>query len=88
MEWSSRAIDEFFEYARLNERKNLDKIEKLYKQLKRDPVGFAMGSERLKGNLSGLYSRKINKRDRFVFNMDVTEEGKPNIYIVSIKNHY
>ncbi len=86
-EWSDRAVSELFEYIDLNEKKNLDKVRSFIKQLRRDPVAFAMGSERLKGELSGFYSRRINKKDRFVFSLR-TEGNEPNIFIASIKNHY
>lgn len=53
----------------------LAKIDKIYKELKRHPYSGTGKPEALKYELAGLWSRRINKKDRLV-------------YIVSAMGHY
>lgn len=47
---------------------------------------FGVGEpERLKGNLSGYWSRRINKKDRLIYRINNEEVY---VYIISAKGHY
>lgn len=43
--------------------------------------------ERLKGDLSGLYSREIDKKNRLVYYVE-NRDGEDILVIVSCKGHY
>lgn len=64
--------------------KILKKINSLIKDIERNGANKGLGKpERLKGNLSNMYSRRINQEHRLTYY--VSEE---NIYIVGCKTHY
>ena len=41
--------------------------------------------EQLKGNLSGLWSRRINKADRIIYSI---EDERVIVTVISMKGHY
>ena len=41
--------------------------------------------ERLKGDLSGHFSRRVNQRGRYVYSID--EEDR-SVYVIQCKGHY
>ncbi len=61
----------------------LKKILKLLEELTEAPYTGTGKPEPLKYNLTGLWSRRINKEHRLVY--EVTDE---NIIILSLKGHY
>lgn len=58
----------------------LNKIDKIYKELQLHPYTGIGKPEQLKHNLTGYWSRRINKKDRLVYKV---EED-----IVSAMGHY
>lgn len=48
------------------------KAKRLIEIVKQDPFGYPPAYEGLVGNLSGLYSRRINIQHRFVYSVDPT----------------
>ena len=83
-QFSEDAWDEFV-YWHSQDKKTVDKINKLIADIMRNGATKGIGSpEPLKGNMSGYYSRRINEKDRLVYriiNGDVIE-------IISCKGHY
>ena len=73
------AEDAFEEYLYwLNQdKKTLKKINKLIKEVLRDPFHGEGKPEPLSGNLSGKWSRRINEKDRLVY---TSENGSITIY--------
>lgn len=66
------------------DKKILDKINTLIKDIERNGALKGLGKpEALKGDLSGLYSRRINDKHRLVYFTD-----KEHIFIVACKTHY
>ncbi|CZE50523.1 addiction module antitoxin [Campylobacter geochelonis] len=49
------------------DKKTLSKINKLLKDIAREPFGGLGKPEALKGNLSGFYSRRIDDKNRLVY---------------------
>ena len=49
-----------------------------------EPEGRFM-PERLKGDLSGHFSRRVNQRDRYVYSVD---EGGRSVYVIQCKGRY
>jgi toxin YoeB len=65
------------------DQKILDEINNLIDECKKDPFRGTGKPEPLKGNLSGLWSRRINREHRLVY---LPEDGK--IYFVACRFHY
>ncbi|MGN1323942.1 MAG: Txe/YoeB family addiction module toxin [Bacilli bacterium] len=64
----------------------LDKNTKTILNLMRDdPFCYPPNYEKLTGDLTGLYSRKINRQHRIVYEVD---KNKNEIYIIRMWTHY
>lgn len=75
-------LNEFLELANSNI-KSFKKIIKLIKDINKHPFEGIGKPEPLKHNLSGYWSRRINKKDRLVYEIE-----KNSIIIISCKSHY
>jgi toxin YoeB len=65
--------------------KSLVKISKIIKELQLHPYKGIGKPEQLKHNLASYWSRRINKKDRLVYQV---EESIVTVYIVSAMGHY
>ncbi len=80
--WEDSAWDDYI-YWQIQDRKTLKKINSLLTEIKRTPFNGLGKAEPLKGDLSGLWSRRIDDKNRLVyFIKDST------VYIVSCRGHY
>ncbi|MCD8124390.1 MAG: Txe/YoeB family addiction module toxin [Lachnospiraceae bacterium] len=70
-------------YWQSQDKKTLKKINGLLKEIQRSPFEGSGKPEALKGNLSGLWSRRINLTDRLVYRCEENE-----IVIMQCKGHY
>ncbi|HJK87163.1 MAG TPA: Txe/YoeB family addiction module toxin [Candidatus Megaira endosymbiont of Nemacystus decipiens] len=66
-----------------NDRKNLERINKLLKDIAREPFSGIGKPEALKHNLSGFWSRRISNEHRLVYTLK--DRG---IYILQCRYHY
>jgi toxin YoeB len=66
-----------------NDRRLLKRINKLIKEAMRTPSEGIGKPERLKANLSGYWSRRINEEHRLVYGVTETE-----LVIISCRFHY
>ena len=73
------------EWKRSGQKKVLKKIVDLFEELRQHPTTGTGHVEPLRGNLSGLWSREINKGDRMIYGI---EDDKIIVYVVSLKGHY
>lgn len=80
--WSDESWADF-EYWLDNDKKVVKRIRKLIKSIKRSPFDGIGKPEPLKGDMSGLWSRRITTEHRLVYFID--ENG---INIVSARFHY
>jgi len=75
---------DFDEWKRTDE-KTTEKIKTLLKDISEHPYTGMGKPEPLKHNLSGKWSRRINKTDRIIYSVD----GElVLVYILSMKGHY
>lgn len=82
--WKDEAWNEYVNWQ-TEDKKTLKRINKLIKSIQRDGLFEGIGKpEPLKGDLSGLWSRRINDVDRLVY---VPEEDN-NFTIIECKSHY
>lgn len=61
------------------------KIEKIFTELTAHPKTGTGKPEMLKGDLSGYWSRRLNKKDRLIYKID---ESVVIVYIMSLRGHY
>lgn len=66
-----------------NDRKILARINELIRDISRDPDGGIGKPERLKNDLSGWLSRRINHEHRLVYKIE-----DENIIIIQCRYHY
>ena len=77
--FSIQAWEEYL-YFQTQDKKTLKKINELIKDIERNGV---LKPEKLTNNLSGLYSRRINDKDRLVYKLE-----NDFIVILQCKGHY
>ena len=70
-------------YWQMQDKKTLKKINKLLKEIQREPFTGEGKPEPLTGNLDGKWSRRINDKDRLVY--EVTNE---TVVILQCRGHY
>lgn len=80
--FAENAWEEYL-YWQTQDKKTLRKINALLKEIQRTPFEGTGNPEPLKNNLSGTWSRRINEKDRLVY--DVQAEC---ILVKQCKGHY
>ena len=80
--WSDESWKDF-EYWLDNNQKTVKRIRKLIQNTRRTPFEGIGKPEPLKGDMAGLWSRRITNEHRFVY--FVNEDG---LNIVSVRFHY
>lgn len=80
--WTDEAWDDYV-YWQGQDRKTLRSINRIIKDIDRDPFDGLGKPEPLKYNLSGYWSRRIDEVNRLVYKV---EDGK--LYIISCRYHY
>ncbi|MEO0732461.1 MAG: Txe/YoeB family addiction module toxin [Bacteroidota bacterium] len=74
-----------FTYWLENDRKLVIKVAKLISAIRRDPYTGIGKPERLKHDLSGYWSRRINQEHRIVYEVN---ERAETCTIISCRHHY
>lgn len=80
--WEDRAWEEYLQWQD-EDRKTLRKLNALIKEVMRSPTSGIGKPEKLKGDLSGYWSRRIDDTNRLVYR--VAEEA---IWVIQCKGHY
>ena len=80
--WDERAWNDYLEWQS-KDRKKLDKINSLIKDIQRDPYNGLGKPEPLSANLSGWWSRRIDDANRIVYKVK-----EDSIIIAECKGHY
>lgn len=70
-----------------NDRKTLLRLNKLIEECRRHPFKGAGKPEPLRGELAGLWSRRINRRDRLVYRV-VGKDDAQQLEIVQCHEQY
>lgn len=68
-----------------NGRRSKEKIENLLNDILEHPYTGIGKPERLKHELSGMWSRRIDRKNRIVYEID---EKNSLVFILSLKGHY
>jgi toxin YoeB len=78
---------EDYEFWKQNDQDNLEKLNRLIKEIQRDPFRGTGKPEALRGNLAGYWSRRITGEHRIIYKV---EGAKPNqiLTIIQCRFHY
>jgi toxin YoeB len=82
LKWQSPAWDDY-EYWQKQDTKTLNRINLLLKDIRRNGNVGIGHPEPLKGNLSSLWSREIDKKHRLIYRVTPTE-----VEITECRDHY
>ncbi len=80
--WDEDAWEDYI-YWQTEDRKTLKRINQLIKDIERNGNNGIGKPESLKGDLSGFWSREIDKKNRLVYR--IVESG---LQIIQCKTHY
>jgi len=84
IEFSQLALEDLEFWKRPDKRVAL-KIVELIGEICRTPFSGRGLPERLKYDLGGCWSRRINQKDRLVYRVD---EEREIVFIISVRGHY
>ncbi|MEM7107647.1 MAG: Txe/YoeB family addiction module toxin [Bacteroidota bacterium] len=85
LEFSNNALKDIEKHKKIGDRSLLKKLQRLLNELSNHPYRGTGQPEKLKHDLSGLYSRRINKKHRLVYSIN---EEIVTVYILSAGSHY
>lgn len=68
------------------DRSSLKKLQKILIELETSPTSGTGNPEPLKYGLSGLWSRRLNKKDRLIY--EIIEEPEGLVVVISALGHY
>lgn len=74
---------EDYTYWQAQDKKMLRRINQLIRDVEREPFEGIGKPEALRGNLSGLWSRRIDQKNRLIY-----EVSGSNLIVHSCKDHY
>jgi len=83
--FSKNALDDIQSHRKSGDRAILMKIDQLLNELINHPSTGTGQPEKLKHELSGKFSRRINRKHRLIYEIDEVEK---TVYVLSAKAHY
>ncbi len=86
VEFENKALQDIKKITKSGSRIDINKLESMLEELKIHPYTGSGQPEQLKYNLSGFWSRRINKKDRLIY--QVIEEPDKYVVIISALGHY
>jgi len=85
LEFTKLAVSDIEKHKKSGDRKILMKLNKLLLELMKHPRKGIGKPEKLKQNLEGLYSRRINKKHRLVYKI---KDEVVIVVVLSAYSHY
>lgn len=82
---TKEAEKQLLQYRKSGAKKDLQKIVAIFAELQEHPTTGTGQIEALKGNLSGYWSRRINKQFRIIYTI---YEDIITVEIISLRSHY
>ena len=84
--FSSDAWDDFQHWQNADEKK-FERIKEMIKETRRNPTGKSHKAERLKGDLSGYSSKRIDQEHRMVYRIKGAGPDQA-LEIIQLRHHY
>lgn len=78
-------IQKDISHIKKTDKQSFIKLKRLLEELQEDPFTGVGNPEQLKHELSGFWSRRINKKNRLLYKIDDIERC---VHIVSVLGHY
>ena len=85
IEFEAKAVQDIAELKKSGNKAAITKIERLLLELREHPTTGTGQVEALKDNLSGFWSRRIDKFNRMIYTI---EEEIVTVTVISAKGHY
>lgn len=85
IEFEPKAVEDIAELKKLGNKAVITKIERLLLELTEHPKTGTGQVEALKGNLSGFWSRRIDRFNRIIYTI---KEEVVTVTVISTKGHY
>ncbi len=85
IEFSQLAMRDIEQWKKSGDTKSMERISELLESIKTDYKSGIGKPEQLKGQLFGCWSRRIDKKNRLVYQVYVEEQI---ITIISLRGHY
>ena len=86
VEITEKATNDILKIKKSGNRRDIKKIDEILRELARHPKIGIGSPERLKHNLSGFWSRRINKKNILIYEM--IEEPEQLVVVVLALGHY
>jgi len=86
LDFKKKALDDIRKIKSSGRKIDLDKLNKILEELKIHPTTGIGNPEPLKYELSGFWSRRLNKKDRLIY--EIIEEPDNLVVVVSALGHY
>ena len=80
--FKNESFDELQDWLR-NDRKSAERLVRILQECRRTPFEGIGKPEPLKGQLQGYWSRRINEKDRIIYEVSVEA-----VFVYSLKGHY
>jgi len=77
---------DFEKIYKSGDKATIKKLEKILPELSEHPSSGTGNPEQLKHNLSGFWSRRLNKKDRLIY--QIIEEPEKFVVIIPALGHY
>lgn len=85
LEFSENALEDIEKHKKSGDQSTLKKIRQLLNELREHPATGTGQPEKLKHDLTGLYSRRINRKHRLVYSI---KDEVVTVYVLSAWSHY
>lgn len=85
VDFEPKALKEIKEHHKSGNKVNIKKIATILVELSETPFEGTGNPEALKYELSGFWSREINKKDRLIYRV---EEDIVTVFVIAAKGHY
>ena len=78
------ATEELITWHKIGDKSTLKKIEKILLELSEHPTMGTGKAERLRGDLSGYWSRRVNKKERIIYKII---DSVVTVQVFSLRGH-
>lgn len=84
--FENKALKDIRKITKSGRKSDIIKLDKMLEELKIHPEEGTGKPEELKFELAGLWSRRLNKKDRLIY--EIFEEPDQKVVVVSALGHY
>lgn len=85
LDFSEKSLKDIESFRKTGDKVIVKKLYALFLDISNNPFSGIGNPEKLKHELSGLWSRRINKEHRLVYEVEIEDEI---VVIISAKGHY